>query len=63
MHYPVPIHLQPIYMQLYGYKGGEFPVSESLANEMISLPMFPDMSHDEVKRVAEEVQAFYSRSK
>jgi perosamine synthetase len=63
VHYPVPIHLQPVYKQLYGFKGGEFPVSEALANEMISLPMFPDMNHDEVKRVAEEVRAFYSRAK
>jgi perosamine synthetase len=63
VHYPVPIHLQPIYKQLYGFKGGEFPVSEALANEMISLPMFPDMTHDEVKRVTDEVRAFYSRSK
>lgn len=63
VHYPVPIHLQPIYKQLYGFKGGEFPVSEALANEMISLPMFPDMNRDEVKRVSEEVRDFYSRSK
>jgi dTDP-4-amino-4,6-dideoxygalactose transaminase len=63
VHYPVPIHLQPIYKQLYGFKGGEFPVSEALANEMISLPMFPDMNHDEVQRVSEEVRAFYSRSR
>jgi perosamine synthetase len=62
VHYPVPIHLQPIYKQLYGFKGGEFPVSEALANEMISLPMFPDMSEDEVRRVAEEVRTFYSRN-
>ena len=61
VHYPVPIHLQPIYKQLYGFKGGEFPVSETLANEMISLPMFPDMNHDEVRRVSEEVRTFYSR--
>jgi perosamine synthetase len=63
VHYPVPIHMQPIYKQLYGFKGGEFPVSEVLANEMISLPMFPEMSKDEVERVAEEVGNFYSRSR
>jgi dTDP-4-amino-4,6-dideoxygalactose transaminase len=63
VHYPVPIHLQPIYKQLYGFKGGEYPVSETLANEMISLPMFPEMSEDEVKQVSEEVRKFYSRSK
>ncbi len=63
VHYPVPIHMQPIYRQLYGFKGGEFPVSEALANEMISLPMFPDMNHDEAKQVSEKVKEFYSRSK
>ena len=63
VHYPVPIHLQPIYKQLYGFKGGEYPISETLANEMISLPMFPEMSGDEVKQVSEEVRTFYSRSR
>jgi dTDP-4-amino-4,6-dideoxygalactose transaminase len=63
VHYPVPIHIQPIYKQLYGFKGGEFPVSEALANEMISLPMFPEMSEDEVKLVSEKIRTFYSRSR
>jgi len=59
IHYPVPIHLQPVYRQMYGYEEGSFPVSEDLSSSMISLPMFPEMREDEVKFVCEAVREFY----
>jgi dTDP-4-amino-4,6-dideoxygalactose transaminase len=43
LHYPVPVHLQTAYAHL-GYKAGDFPVSEKLAGEILSLPMFPQLS-------------------
>jgi len=63
VHYPVPIHLQPVYKGLYHYKEGDYPVSETLASEMISLPMFPGMREEEVTIVADGIRAFYAGSK
>jgi dTDP-4-amino-4,6-dideoxygalactose transaminase len=43
IYYPSPIHLQPIYRQMYGYKEGDFPISERHAKRALSLPIFPDL--------------------
>src|SRR5207245_1954153 len=51
IHYPRPIHLQVPYKQMFGYTEGMFPLSESLANRVLSLPMFPTLTEDEVVRV------------
>jgi dTDP-4-amino-4,6-dideoxygalactose transaminase len=50
VHYPVPIHLQTAYRTL-GYKVGSFPVSERIASELISLPMFPELSDTQIAAV------------
>lgn len=50
IHYPVPVHLQPAYAEL-GYRRGDFPVSEALADEMLSLPLYPELSNPDVRRV------------
>lgn len=59
IHYPVPIHLQPVYREVYGYEGGEFPVSESLSGKLLSLPIFPEMTHEEVDYVCECIEDYY----
>lgn len=59
VHYPVPIHMQPIYQQMYGYKGGEYPVSEALAQQLMSLPIFPALKEDEIKQVCAAIKEFY----
>jgi dTDP-4-amino-4,6-dideoxygalactose transaminase len=51
IHYPIPIHLQEAYSEL-GYKKGDFPVSEKLAQEVLSLPMFPHMNKDQIEYVS-----------
>jgi len=51
VHYPVPIHLQKAYQSL-GYKNGAFPISEEIAREFISLPMFPELTRPQVEMVA-----------
>jgi dTDP-4-amino-4,6-dideoxygalactose transaminase len=51
IHYPTPIHLQPAYRDL-GYEPGAFPVSERLAGEVLSLPMFPELTDDQIAAVA-----------
>ena len=50
IHYPKPVHLQPAYADL-GYGPGDLPVSEGLARETLSLPMFPEMTPSQIERV------------
>jgi len=61
IHYPVPLHQQKAYAHL-GYKTGDFPVTERLARRIVSLPMFPHMTNDQVVRVANEVKGSISRA-
>lgn len=55
IYYPLPLHLQPI-MQHLGYKKGDFPETEKAANEVLSLPMFPELTEEQVKLVADELK-------
>jgi dTDP-4-amino-4,6-dideoxygalactose transaminase len=57
IHYPLPVHLQPAYADL-GYCPGDLPVSERAAREVLSLPLYPEMSAAHVEEVAERVNAF-----
>lgn len=61
IHYPVPLHLQNAYKDL-GYTQGDFPVSESVAAEIVSLPMFPTLCSDQQERVVREVMNFVSET-
>ena len=54
IHYPVPLHLQNAYQSL-GYQVGDFPVAESVAAEIVSLPMFPTLQGEQQERVVNEV--------
>lgn len=54
VHYPIPVHLQKFYADL-GHKAGDFPVSEQVANRVISLPMFPEMTRDQQEQVAKVI--------
>lgn len=58
MHYPLPIHLQPAYRFL-GYKKGDFPITEKLADEILSLPMFPELKNSEIKYICNQIANFY----
>lgn len=63
VHYPVPLHLTPAYQAL-GYPGhGTFPISEAAAQEILSLPMFPELTSEQLSRTAEAVIARSSRTK
>jgi dTDP-4-amino-4,6-dideoxygalactose transaminase len=50
-YYPLPLHLQPAFAHL-GYRPGDFPVAETLANEVLSLPMYPELGDKDIDRVA-----------
>jgi dTDP-4-amino-4,6-dideoxygalactose transaminase len=57
IHYPVPLHLQKAHENL-GYKRGDFPITENVAPEILSLPMFPQLTAEEQRRVVDEVSRF-----
>lgn len=57
IHYPIPIHLQPAYQEL-GYRRGDFPVTESYAEQLLSLPMYPELNPGQVEYVARAIRDF-----
>jgi dTDP-4-amino-4,6-dideoxygalactose transaminase len=57
IHYPIPLHQQKAYEHL-GYKTGDFPVTERVAREIISLPMFPQLTHGQQDQVISAVKEF-----
>ena len=58
VHYPMPLHLQKVYANL-GYKAGDFPVAEKASREVLSLPMFPELTDAQIQRVADVVKDFF----
>jgi dTDP-4-amino-4,6-dideoxygalactose transaminase len=58
IHYPVPVHLQPAYADL-GLGSGTFPVSEAAAAEVFSLPMYPELTTDQLARVCSELREYF----
>ena len=59
LHYPLPLHLQKCYASL-GYKKGDFPVSEKAAAECLSLPIYAEMTDEQVRRVADVIRMFFA---
>jgi dTDP-4-amino-4,6-dideoxygalactose transaminase len=59
IHYPVPIHRQPAYKDL-GYKPADFPVTEELASRILSLPMYAELTSEQLEFTAEAVREFMS---
>jgi len=60
--YKIPIHLQPVYRRDYGYKEGDFPITEREKKECFSLSTRPPFSLEEARRNAEAVKEFFRRS-
>ena len=61
IHYPIPIHLQPAARSL-GYREGDFPVTETQAKRILTLPVNPSLEADDVRFVADRVNQFFSRT-
>jgi dTDP-4-amino-4,6-dideoxygalactose transaminase len=57
VYYPYPLHLQPLYASL-GYKPGDFPHAERAAQEVLSLPMYPELCKEQIARVVECIAEF-----
>ncbi|MBE0518664.1 MAG: DegT/DnrJ/EryC1/StrS family aminotransferase [Thermoplasmata archaeon] len=59
VHYEIPIHLQPIYREMYGFKEGMLPITERLCKEVLTMPMFVDIEDEQIKYVVENIKGFY----
>ncbi len=60
LHYPIPLHLQKCFEKL-NYKRGDFPVSEKLADNCLSLPLYPDITNDQIEYVCEKIKHFFKK--
>ncbi len=60
LHYPVPLHVQPCFKHL-GYKKGDFPVAEQLSACGLSLPMFPEMTEEQIGYVCGKIREFFRK--
>lgn len=59
LNYEIPIHLQPVYKEMFGFKEGLLPVTEKCCREVIAIPMFADISSEQIKYVVDCVKEFY----
>src|SRR3989344_4519819 len=57
VHYPIPVHLQEAYSNLC-YKKGSFPIAEEYADEILSLPMFPELTEEQISYVSKSIKDF-----
>ncbi len=60
LHYPIPLHLQPCFEHL-GYKKGDFPVAEELAEQGLSLPMYAELSDDQINYISKKNHEYFSK--
>jgi dTDP-4-amino-4,6-dideoxygalactose transaminase len=58
LHYPIPLHLQNAYKN-FNLANGNYPITENVSNEILSLPMFPELTEQQVKYVAEKIKQFH----
>jgi dTDP-4-amino-4,6-dideoxygalactose transaminase len=59
VHYPVPIHLQPVYKDAFGFTEGSYPECEAQAKRVLSLPIFPSLTDGDVDRVCDAIVRHY----
>ena len=60
IHYPVPPHLQQAYVDA-GYKKGDFPIAEKIAEQCLSIPLYPGMKDDDIYYVAQNIKDFFGK--
>jgi dTDP-4-amino-4,6-dideoxygalactose transaminase len=59
VYYPISLHEQPCFKSL-GYSRGDFPISEKAAKEVLALPVFAEMTHQQIHYVIERIRAFFA---
>ncbi len=60
IHYPIPIHLQIAAREL-GYREGDFPIVERQAKEILTLPVYPELTQEELKYVTDKIKEFFTK--
>lgn len=60
VYYPKPLHLQPVFAEL-GYKEGDLPITEEVSNQVVSLPMFPELTLEQQQYVVSKIAEFYNK--
>jgi len=58
LHYPIPLHLQPCFQDL-GYKKGDFLITEELSEHGLSLPMYPEITDEQIEYICEKIKSFF----
>jgi dTDP-4-amino-4,6-dideoxygalactose transaminase len=58
LHYPLPLHLQKAYNYL-NYQNGDFPIAEKACREILSLPMYPELTEEQIKYVTDSIKSYY----
>jgi dTDP-4-amino-4,6-dideoxygalactose transaminase len=58
LHYPIPLHLQSAYRRA-GLTNGNYPITEKVASEILSLPMFPQLTTEQIEYIVNKIKAFY----
>ena len=61
IHYPVPIHLMSVGRKM-GHRPGDFPVTEDLAGRILSLPIYPELTSEQLNKVADTILDFYKNN-
>ena len=61
IYYPLPLHLQKCF-EFLGYKKGAFPISEKISEEILALPIFPELTIDEVNYVCDKIEEFFKKN-
>jgi perosamine synthetase len=61
IHYVLPIHLQPIYKKMFGFKKGLYPKSEELCKTCLSIPVYPELSSSEISLIADRIHDFFEK--
>jgi dTDP-4-amino-4,6-dideoxygalactose transaminase len=59
IHYPVPPHMQKAYAEM-GYKKGDFPLAETIAETCLSIPLYPGLSDTEITYITDNIKLFFS---
>jgi dTDP-4-amino-4,6-dideoxygalactose transaminase len=59
LHYPLPLHLQKAYDSL-GHNKGDFPITENIADRLLSLPMFPELTREQIEYVVDSIKGFFN---